>query len=47
MDCKMCGGKSDNLQNRSYVYDNGEQFVIAVCPKCQEVHFKMIKKAGA
>jgi predicted nucleic acid-binding Zn-ribbon protein len=40
----MCGGKADNLQNRSYVYDNGEQFVVAVCPKCQEVHFKMLQK---
>ena len=42
--CKMCGNSADNLKNKSYVYDNGEQFVVAVCPKCQEVHFQLLNK---
>lgn len=42
--CQMCGGNASSLKNKSYVYDSGEQFVIAVCPKCQEVHFQLLNK---
>lgn len=47
MICSMCGKKSNNLQNRSYVYDNGEQFVAAVCSGCQKVHARLVSKARA
>lgn len=44
MNCKMCGFATKNLTNRSYQYDNGEQFVAAVCPNCADLHGRLTNK---
>lgn len=40
--CEMCGWKTNNLQNRTYVYDNGEQFNAAVCSNCADLHSRLV-----
>jgi hypothetical protein len=41
--CVMCG-KKENLVNRWYQYDSGEQFVSLVCPNCVKLHTNLIKE---
>lgn len=42
--CRMCGRLTNNLQNRWYQYDNGEQFIASVCPSCVALHDKLVTK---
>ena len=43
--CDMCGKEAPNkISNRWYQYDNGEQFIARVCPKCAALHNQLVKK---
>jgi transcription elongation factor Elf1 len=41
--CGMCGHVTFSVTNRWYQYDNGEQFLAAVCPVCAGTHQQLLE----
>ena len=41
--CEMCGRETNQLQNRFYGYDNGENFMAPVCQSCADLHDSLLK----
>jgi hypothetical protein len=41
-ECALCG-KNAKLVYRWFKYDNGEQFSSPVCPKCADLHDRLVR----
>lgn len=41
--CSMCGRHTSHFELRFYKYDNGEQFRLAVCMPCADLHNNLVK----
>jgi hypothetical protein len=41
-ECAMCGINA-KLVHRWYQYDNGQQEMMPVCPKCADLHNRLVK----